>query len=143
MATGSLLVKAMLIYFGINLILYAGGIRVENLTSGESIFSAFVNVNSTESNPDITSNNVQYSIGSIGNGSFNPNVNEQTGGISGALSFIDALRAIRAFFNFLLIMFTGVFILFLIFPPVIQLFIGVPLAMVFIIGLVYFARSGQ
>ena len=141
MATGSLLVKAVMIYLGINLMLYAGGVRVGQLTSGENIFSGLVTT-SNDTAP-ITDSNVQYGVGIIGNQSNLPNVNQQTGGISGALSFIDVVRSVANVINFLIVMVGGIFIVFLTFPAPVQLFLGVPLAITFILGLIYFARSGQ
>lgn len=129
MATGSPLIKVLIIYFGINIILYAGGVQTLN--------SDLVQINGTG---DFTNDTVQYQVGSISG--VTPNVNEQTSS-GGFLSFIDVLRAVRGFVNFLITLFAGIFIVFLPFPPAIQLFVGVPLGFVFIIGLIYFTRSGQ
>lgn len=133
MATNSVLVKAMMIYFGINLILFAGGVRFTDV----SIFSDLVDASDTTAS--ITDNNVQYGIGGIGGNT--PNVNQDSG--STALTFIDVLSSVRTFVNFIVVMFAGVFIVFLLFPPAIQLFVGVPLAFAAFIGMIYFARSGQ
>lgn len=139
MVTSSPMVKALVIYFSINLVLYAGGIRVESLTEGRSLIDDFVS--SSNSSADITDSSIQYGLGDIG--SQTPNVNQQTGGFSSVLSFIDVVRAIAGFVNFLIVFLIGIFILFALFPSGIQLFVGVPLAFMFIIGLIYFVRSGQ
>jgi hypothetical protein len=133
MATNSVLVKALMIYFGINLILFAGGVRLTDV----SIFGDLIST--TDVNAGITDNEVQYGIGTIGGNT--PNVNQDSG--STALTFIDVLSSVRTFVNFIVVMFAGVFIVFLLFPPVIQLFVGVPLAFAAFIGMIYFARSGQ
>lgn len=133
MATNSILVKVIVIYFGINLLLYAGGVRLTDT----NIFSDLVST--TDVNASITDNEVQYGIGTIGEQ--DPNVNQDSG--STALTFIDVLSSVRNFVNFVAVMFGGVFIVFLLFPPVVQFFLGVPLGLLSIIGLIYFARSGQ
>lgn len=139
MVTSSPLIKTLVLYFAINLVLYAGGLRVSDLTTGRGLFDDLIT--SSNSSEDITSSNVQYGIGEIGGET--PNVNQQTGGFSSVLSFIDVVRAIASFVNFLIVLMGGIFILFLLFPPAIQLFVGVPMAFMFIIGLVWFVRSGQ
>ena len=133
MATNSILVKVIVIYFGINLLLYAGGVRLTDTT----VFADLVATNNE--NVSITDSNAQFGIGAIGNN--NPNVDQDSG--STALTFIDVLSSVRTFVNFIAVMFGGVFIVFLLFPPVIQFFLGVPLALLAIIGSIYFARSGQ
>jgi len=132
-ATNSILVKVIVIYFGINLLLYAGGVRLTDT----SVFSDLVMT--TDNNASITDSNVQFGVGAIGDNS--PNVNQDSG--STALTFIDVLSSVRTFVNFVAVMFGGVFIVFLLFPPVVQFFLGVPLGLLAIIGLIYFARSGQ
>lgn len=133
MATNSVLVKSLIIYFGINLLLYAGGVRLTDVDIMGDLLSA------TDTNASITDNNVQYGIGNIGGNT--PNVNQDSG--STALTFIDVLSSVRTFVNFITVMFGGVFIVFLLFPPVVQFFLGVPLALAAFIGMIYFARSGQ
>jgi hypothetical protein len=133
MATNSILVKVIVIYFGINLLLYAGGVRLTDTT----VFADLVTTNNA--NASITDSGLQFGIGAIGDN--NPNVNQDSG--STALTFIDVLSSVRTFVNFIAVMFGGVFIVFLLFPPVIQFFLGVPLALLAIIGSIYFARSGQ
>lgn len=133
MATNSVLVKTLMIYFGINLLLYAGGVRFTDT----SVFEDLVSTSNGQAN--ITDNDVQYGLGNIGGN--NPNVNVESG--STALSFIDVLSSVRSFINFIAVLFGGIFIVFLLFPPAIQLFVGVPLALAAFIGGIYFARSGQ
>lgn len=139
MATNSPLIKVLIIYFGINILLYAGGVRLGQLTVGGANVGDLIS--SSNSSADITDSSVQYGLGNIS--SQTPDVNDQTGGFSSALSFIDVLRSVRTLINFLVVAFGGVFIVFLLFPPVVQLFVGLPLAFMFLIGLIYFVRSGQ
>jgi hypothetical protein len=137
MATGSLLVKMLIIYFSINVLLFAGGIRFGNT----SVFGDLIAVNNYSA--DITDSNNQYQLSSNLSG-LSPNVNDQTSpGVLG-LSFIDVLRAVRDFINFIGFMLVGLpYVFVTLFPPVIQLFVGAPLAFLALIGLIYFARSGQ
>ena len=132
MSSNSLLVKVIIIYFGINLILYAGGVRLGDA----SVFGSLVAT--SNSSATITDTTVQYGVGTINNNG--PNVNQNTG--STLLSFIDVLAAVRAFINFVGVMFGGIFIVFLSFPPAFQFFVGVPLALLALVGSIYFARSG-
>jgi len=136
MATNSVLIKVLVIYFGINLLLYAGGVRFTDVKDAP-VFSSLVNTNNNTST--ITDSGIQYSLGGIGGNS--PNVNVDSG--STALSFIDVLSSVRGFINFVITMFTGIFVMFLLFPGPIQFFVGVPLAFMALIGMIYFARSGQ
>lgn len=133
MATNSVLVKALMIYFGINLVLYAGGVRLTDVDIVGDLLST------TDTGASITDSNVQYGIGNIGGNT--PNVNQDSG--STALTFIDVLSSVRSFINFIAVMFAGVFIVFLLFPPAVQFFLGAPLALAAFIGMIYFARSGQ
>ena len=133
MATNSALVKILLIYFGINLLLYAGGVRFTDT----GVFGDLVNASNT--NASITDTDTQYSVGGIAGNS--PNVNVDNG--SASVAFIDVLGAVRGFINFIIGMLAGVFVVFLVTPPAVQLFVGVPMALVMLIGIVYFARSGQ
>jgi len=133
MATNSILVKVIMIYFGINMLLYAGGVRLSDV----SIFSGLVSSNSE--GIDITDPSAQFGGGNITN--LNPNVDQDSG--SSALTFIDVLASVRQFIDFVGVMFGGIFIVFLLFPPALQFFVGAPLSLAAIIGLIYFARSGQ
>lgn len=133
MATNSLLVKVLILYFGINLLLFAGGVRLTDTT----IFSDLVF--SSNANASITDNNVQYGAGTLSDQT--PNVNVDNG--SASVPFIDVVGAVRLFVNFVSVLFGGIFIVFLLFPPVIQLFVGAPLGLLAIIGTIYFVRSGQ
>lgn len=139
MATGSPLIKVLMIYLAINIILYAGGVRIGNYAEGGTPFTDLISTSSNSS--DITNASQQYGLGTISDQT--PNVNQQTGGISSSLSFIDVIRSVNGFINFLGVMLFGVFIVFLSFPGIVQLFVGVPLSFMFIIGLIYFVRSGQ
>lgn len=139
MVTSSPLIKTLVLYFAINLVLYAGGLRIESLTEGRGLIDDLVS--SSNSSAGINDPTVRYGAGDIIGET--PDVNQQTGGFASVLSFIDVVRAIAAFVNFLIVMLVGVFILFAIFPPAIQLFVGVPMGFMFLIGLIYFVRSGQ
>lgn len=142
MATGSPLIKVIMLYFAINLLLYAGGIRTFGESGGINMFTTATNNTST-----FYDNTQQYGVYGTGistpfSGNGTVNVNEQTTNGT-TLSFIDVLRAVRDFINFLGVLFGGIFILFLYFPPAVQLFVGVPLGLLAIIAAVYFTRSGQ
>ena len=133
MATNSILVKVIIIYFGINMLLYAGGVRLSDV----SVFNGLVSSNSQGIN--ITNPTAEFGGGTIT--SEGPNVDQDSG--SSALTFIDVLASVRNFINFVGVMFGGIFIVFLLFPPALQFFVGAPLSLLAIIGLIYFARSGQ
>ena len=136
MATGSLLVKIIVFYFSINALLFAGGIRFGDT----DVFSDLVNANQTL---DITDPGAQYTLGTNLSGQ-TPDVNEQTSPGSIGLSFIDVLRASRGFIQFMGIMMVGLpYVFVTLFPPIIQLFVGVPLTLLALVGLIYFGRSGQ
>lgn len=142
MATGSPLIKVIVIYFSINLLLFAAGVNVGQLTSGDDIrTSLFYSNSSNNGTGSIIDPTTRYGLGTIQQQT--PDVNQQTGGFTGGISFIDAIRSVSGIINFFIVLFGGVFIMFFLFPPAVQLFVGVPLAFMFIIGLVYFVRSGQ
>jgi len=136
MATGSVFVKMIIVYFCINLFLFAGGFRLDN----QQVFTDLVTSNSSE---PITSTNNQYTLSSNLTGN-KPNVDVQTSPGSIGISFIDVLRSTSGFINFIGVMLVGLPLLFItFFPPVIQLFIGTILTLMALIGLIMFVRSGQ
>ena len=137
MTTGSILVKVLVMYISINLVLFAGGVHISSISGGSTLFSDLVSTNST----GLADDQAQYGLGTIQTQV--PNVNEQTNIVSSGFSFIDVLRSVRGFINFVLVMLFGIFIVFLVYPPVIQLFVGVPMALLFLVALIYFTRSGQ
>lgn len=119
----STLFKVVLVYVCIGLVLQAGGVA-------NQLSSDFVGTNAT------ISSGVTNTL---------PNVNEETGGGSGVLSFIDALRAVRDFVSFIggaLIALPAV-LLDLQVPYIVRLVIGVPLTIAGIIAVAQFARSGN
>lgn len=139
MATGSLFVKVLVMYFAINIILFAGGYSV-----GSSLNQVISNTDLAALSNATSAQN--YTLGSISNnltatGAID--VNQQTGGTtSSLLSFIDVLRAVRSFINFVVSMFLNIPFLFLIFPPAVQLFVGVPFALIAGLGIAFYVRSG-
>jgi hypothetical protein len=133
MATGSLLVKSILLYLSISIILYAGGVRLTDSNG----FNSFI----TASNPDngITGQN-QFGLGNIT--SITPDTSEVSN-LGGGFNFIDPIRSIRNFINLIIDVVFAIPTLFFSFPAPIQLFFGVPLAVIALLGIVYFTRSGQ
>lgn len=74
-----------------------------------------------------------------------PDVNEQTGSVSGVLSFIDALRALRnfiLFFGTVLVALPAV-LFDLAIPEIVRIIIAVPLSILGVIALAQFGRSGN
>jgi hypothetical protein len=130
MATGSLLVKTTIIYLCVSIMLYAGGVR---FTDSNSSFNSFITAQETNGQN-------QYNIGNITG--VMPNVNEQST-FSTGVNFIDAIRAVRAFIELIVNVVFAIPTLFFSFPSPIQLFFGVPLAVIAFLGLIYFTRSGQ
>lgn len=140
MTSGSVLVKILILYFAINIMLFAGGISVSGVLSG----SVYPQILSNTNNSEITQENPTngYGLGTA-KANLTVNVDEQTGGTGTFLSFIDVLRATRGFVNFILSMFLNVFVMWFLFPPAVQLFVGVPFALLSFVGIIYFVRSGQ
>lgn len=134
MATGSLLVKSVILYLSISILLYAGGIR---FTEGSG-FNSFISASNP--NATIADQNNQFNIGDVSG--VVPNVNEQST-FSTGINFIDAIRAVRAFIELIVNVMFAIPTLFFTLPSSIQLFFGVPLSVIALLGIVYFTRSGQ
>lgn len=137
MATSSIMVKTIIIYFSISILLYAGGVRFTDAIGGTA-FNKFVNTSNTSAS--ILDNNNQYSTGGILGVA--PNVKDQSTTVATGFGIIDALRAVRDFVELIVNILAAIPTLFFYFPPVVQLFVGVPLGLLALIGVIYFARSG-
>lgn len=135
--TQSLFVKVFIIYLGISILLFAGGVRFTDAITGDAFQ---VLVSSTNPNASIVDDDVQYNIGTIS--TVGPNVNDQTGVVSTGVTFIDVLRSVRDFVRLILNVLLAIPALFFYFPPAVQLFIGVPLGVLAFIGMIFFVRSG-
>lgn len=119
----STLFKVVMLYVCIGLVLQAAGI-------GNQLSSDFVGADA-----DIST----AAAGTL------PNVDEETGSVSGLLSFIDALRAVRDFVAFIggaLVALPAV-LLDLQVPYLVRLILGVPLTLAGIVAIAQFARSGN
>lgn len=138
MTTSSVLVKVLIIYLGISVLLYAGGVRFTDAITGNTFP---VLVNSSNDSASITDPNVQYDLGTVKTAT--PNVNEQTGIVSTGITFIDVLRAARDFVLLMINIILAIPALFFYLPPIVQLFVGVPLGFLGTIGLIYFVRTGS
>lgn len=132
MATG--LVKALMILFAINLLLYTAGVRVIGGDT-EDFVGNFLDLEVLEEE-DIYRISEDYR-------ETMPDTLEESG--SGFLDFIDALGAVKRFVFFIVnIVFTplGLFVSAGM-PSAVVLLVGMPLMFALILGLAYFIRSGN
>lgn len=74
-----------------------------------------------------------------------PDVNEETGQASGILAFIDSLKAVRGFLNFVSGIALAIPMVFLDLniPYDVQVLFGMPMTLLLFLGIMYFARSGN
>jgi len=124
------IMKAIILIACLNIVLYAGGIRViENST-----LDSFIDLNAYENNDTVKAS--ESFKGSV------PENFENTGE-SSSLTFIDTLGAITGFLVFIInIIFTPIG-LFATLPPIAGLMVGAPLLIAAVISLIYFIRSGR
>lgn len=126
----NMLVKSILIYFCMSLFLFFGGV-------GANVGTAFLD-------DLIVIQDEQVEI-SDDFRSAAPNVDEETSGVGGTLSFLDVLKAARAFIRLFVGVLFAIPSLFITAgtPFIIQLLVGAPLVLVALVALVSFARSGN
>lgn len=128
------LTKLFLVYFCINIVLFAGGLRVV----GEDNFAylnEFINVNQTSGGQVVVSQGLVDTL---------PVTLEESGSVSGTLEFVDSIGAIKRFISFIInIVFTplGLFTSAGL-PGSVVLFIGAPIMLLMWLGVAYFIRSG-
>ncbi len=130
MANAPVFTSIITIYLAIGLLLaVVGGATGTGINN--DVASSFINTSSGEFSEEVINNK--------------PNLDQESGAISGVLNFIDALRSVRAFLKFLG---TVVFALPMVFfdaqiPELIIILVGSPMAIIAIISLIYLIRSGN
>lgn len=122
--------KALIFIACINIVLFAGGVRVVDTNTLGNI----VDTESYQQNESVRlSENFKNSV---------PQNFEKTGETSG-LSFIDTLQGVSGFIIFIVnIIFTPIG-LFASLPSIVGLMMGVPLVVATVMSLIYFIRSGR
>lgn len=122
--------RTVVIYFCMSMFIYWSGVGA---ASSVNFVDSFVNDSSG-----------QVSVSS----SFRdtaPNVDEETSGVGGTLSFLDVLKAARAFINFMTGVLFAIPSLFITAgtPLALQLLVASPFLVIAVISLISFARSGN
>jgi hypothetical protein len=139
MVTYSPLFKVAIIYLGVSLILVAGGINYHDVLSEQQKF-----VHNNTSNSFVNSmgeTGGQYTLGSGITGT-QPNLGAGASPVGGGLGLIEVLRVVWNGVDFLLKVALAIPTLLASFPGFIQYFVAIPLAVVAIIALLFFVRSG-
>jgi hypothetical protein len=134
MVTYSPLFKIAIIYLGISIILYAGGVNNPDVTDQ---FNTVVKENGSG---DYLSNTVSYGMSSNVSG-IQPDIGSSASA-TGGLGLIEVLRAVGNAISFMVRVAFAIPVMFMGFPPFIQLFIGAPLGVIALIAAIYFVRSG-
>lgn len=122
--------KALIFLACLNIVLFAGGVRVVDTNTLDSI----VDKQAYENNDTVKlSENFKGSV---------PQNFEKTGETEG-LSFIDTLQGVSGFIIFIVnIIFTPIG-LFASLPAIVGLMLGVPIVVGTVMALIYFIRSGR
>lgn len=126
------LMKAFLIIFSINMILFIGGVRVIG-EDNQDFLSNFIDINDSGGTQIIISEGFTETL---------PTSVQESG--SQVLNFIDSIGAVRDFIFFMVnITFTPVGLFMSAgMPQAITLMLGIPLMLAAFLGMAYFIRSG-
>lgn len=126
----NMLVKSVLIYVCMSLFLFLGGV-------GPNVGTAFIDDLFVIQDDQVeVSDDLRAAA---------PNVDEETSGVGGTLSFLDVLKAARAFIRLMTGVLFAIPSLFITAgtPFIVQVLVGAPLVIVAVVALVSFARSGN